>query len=173
MDEQQFLREKTKSVYTQETDVIDSKTGEILHSQKTSKKITSTEPDYIKIYYKAMLAVNGIDDIPLGFMLALSSQLSYVNKGDDRIYYYNNKTTRRSIQAICGVGDNMVQKYLKRCRDKGILFATGDRGTYEVNPWLIAKGRWEHIKTLQAEFSFTDGKWKRVIRESAGGDSDA
>lgn len=168
--EQDFLRAKTTKVFTSETNIVDVATGEILRSEQTSKKLTSGEPDYIKVYYKAMMAINDIDEIPLGFLLALSSQLNYANARDDRIYFYNNRTTRRAIQSICEIGDNMVQKYLRRCREKGILFTTPDRGTYEVNPWLIAKGRWEHIKGLQAEFSFTDGVWKRTIREQTEGE---
>lgn len=57
----------------------------------------------------------------------------------------------------------MTAKYIRRSVDKGILFSTQDRGTYEVNPWLIAKGKWEHIKELQANFQFVSGKWERTI----------
>ena len=56
-----------------------------------------------------------------------------------------------------------MAKLLRIAVDKGILFKTSDRGTYEVNPWLIAKGRWEHIRELQANFKFKEGRWERVI----------
>ena len=45
MTEQDFLREKTTSVYEYEGTVIDSQTGEILHREHTTKKRTSSEPD--------------------------------------------------------------------------------------------------------------------------------
>ena len=32
-----------------------------------------------------------------------------------------------------------------------------------MNPWLIAKGKWENIKALQANFEFVSGKWQRII----------
>ena len=57
----------------------------------------------------------------------------------------------------------MVAKYIRRSVDKGILFSTQDRGTYEVNPWLIAKGKWSSIQELQANFRFVEGKWERVM----------
>lgn len=59
----------------------------------------------------------------------------------------------------------MTQKYIRRCVAKGVIFTTRDRGVYEVNPWLIAKGKWAHIKELQANFSFVDGKWTRTIAQ--------
>lgn len=164
--EQDFLRGKTTAVYESETTVVDKQTGEILRQEKATKKKTSTEPDFIKIYYQAMMAVNEIDEIPLSFLLSLSSTLGYAN--GDIMYFYNNKTIRRAICEYCDIKDNMCLKYIRRCVDKGILFSTEDRGTYEVNPWLIAKGRWEKIKELQTRFSFVAGKWERIITESEG-----
>lgn len=161
MTEEQFLRSKTTTVYESDTSIIDSTTGEILQQEHTLKKRTSTEPDYIKVYYQAMMAVNQISEIPLDFLLALSAQIGFAN--GERIYFYNNKTTRRAISDYCGIGDNMTAKYIRRAVDKGILFSTPDRGTYEVNPWLIAKGRWEHIRELQANFQFVSGRWERIM----------
>lgn len=155
-----FLRQKTVAVYENSTMVTDVTTGEILRQEQTVKARTSSEPDYIKVYYKTMMAVNEIDEIPLNFLLALSAQIGFAN--GERILFYNNKTTRRFISDYCDIGDSMTAKYIKRCVAKGILFPTGDRGTYEVNPWLIAKGKWERIRELQASFEFVSGKWKRV-----------
>ncbi len=159
--EQDFRRDKTRTVYESERTVIDEATGEILRSERETSKRSSSEPDYIKIYYKAMMAVNDVDEIPLSFLLALSCEIGFSN--GDRVMFYNNKTTRRRIAEYCGFGDNMVTKYIKRCVDRGVLFKTEDRGTYEVNPWLIAKGKWEHIKELQAYFEFVDCKWRRKV----------
>ena len=43
--------------------------------------------------------------------------------------------------------------------EKGLLFTTEDRGTYVVNPWMVAKGRWERIRELQANFEYDGQKW--------------
>jgi hypothetical protein len=161
MTEEKFLRGKTTTVFESDTSIVDSTTGEILRQEHAIKKKTSTEPDYIKVYYQAMMAVNEISEIPLNFLLALSAQIGFAN--GDKILFYNNKTTRRAISDYCSIGDNMTAKYIRRSVDKGILFSTQDRGTYEVNPWLIAKGKWEHIKELQANFQFVSGKWERTI----------
>lgn len=158
--EQDFLRAKTKTTWERERTVVDGATGEILQAEHEISKRTSTEPDYIKVYYKAMMAVQGVDDIPLKFLLALSGEIGFSN--GDKVIFYNNKMTRDSIARYCGVGDNMVSKYIKHAVDKGILFATSYKSAYEVNPWLIAKGKWEHIRQLQASFEFVQGKWRRV-----------
>lgn len=161
VNEQDFLRDKNRVVYENSSDVIDITSGEILRQERERITKTSAEPDFIKVYYKAMMAVNDVEEIPLNFLLALSAQIGFTN--GDKVLFYNNKTTRRAISDYCQVGDNMTAKYIRRCVDKGVLFTTQDRGTYEVNPWLIAKGKWEHIKELQASFKFVSGKWRRVV----------
>ena len=163
--EDDFRRGTTKVEHEYSSTVIEihKETGEIIplkeHTEKS--KIISQEPDFIKIYYKAMMAVYDCDELPLTFLLALSSHLSYAN--GNKMLFFNNITNRRTISNYCEIGDNMVLKYIKRCVEKGILFKTEDRGTYEVNPWLIAKGKWENIRELQANFRFVDGKWERII----------
>lgn len=162
-NETDFLREKSRITYESQYTNVDTTTGEILNRETEIRRTVSAEPDYIKIYYRAMMAVNDIAEIPLDFLLGLSAQIGYSN--GDKVLFFNNRTTRTAIAELCHIGDNMVQKYIRRCVDKGVLFSTRDRGTYEVNPWLIAKGRWENIRKLQANFSFVDGKWERVIEE--------
>lgn len=165
LTEQDFLRDKTSTIFESENTVTDAATGEILHHERNTTKRVAAEPDFIKVYYKAMLAVQDIDDLPLSFLLALSCHINYAN--DEKILFFNNKTTRRSIAEACDVKDNMVAKYVQRSVKCGVLFKTEDRGTYEVNPWLIAKGKWDKIRELQASFSFVAGKWQRVVTEDA------
>ena len=158
---EQFLREKTVTTYEHSTYVTDTASGEIISTATEAAKKVASEPDFIKVYYRAMMAVQGIDEIPLDFLLALSSQLGYINE-DSPLLFYNNRTTRRAIADYCRIGDNMVTKYIKRSVTKGVLFATADRGTYEVNPWLIARGRWSSIRKLQANYEFVSGSWTRT-----------
>ena len=162
MTEEEFLREKNVTLYEHDTTTVDYASGEIIEQSIYTKKKTSLEPDYIKVYYKTMLAVNGIDKIKLDFLLILSAQINYAN-ADSKMYFYNNKVTSRAIGEDCQVTDSMCNKYIKIAENNGILFKTGDRGVYEVNPWMIAKGKWENIKKLQTEFEYVNGKWRRTI----------
>lgn len=46
--EQDFLREKTRTVYESERTVIDEASGEILRRETEISRRTSAEPDFIK-----------------------------------------------------------------------------------------------------------------------------
>ena len=167
--EEDFKRSKTQVIYQNVNTVIDKATGEILQEETNQKLRVSTEPDYIKIYYRTMLAVNGIDGLSLDFVLALASVISYTNNPDEPILFYNNRSVRDKLAMLCAkqdgqpISDNMVARYIKTAKDVGLLFPTKYKGSYEVNPWMIAKGKWQNISKLQAGFTFDGekGKWFR------------
>lgn len=161
-------------IYENSEQVLDSATGEMLDRKVTQKIKSTTEPDFIKIYYKAMLAVQGIESMPLEFILALSSVITYSNNPNNPVYFYNNAMNRQLIASVCmnkngqPISDNMVSRHITNAVKIGLLFKVkGMRGVYEVNPCIIAKGRWENIKGLQANFDFVEGKWVRTIIEDA------
>ena len=53
VNETDFLRSKTTTLYEHENTLIDAATGEIVaHEHETKRKISS-EPDFIKVYYKS------------------------------------------------------------------------------------------------------------------------
>jgi len=160
---EQFLKQKQRIVSLTETTYVDSVSGDF-HRVIEQIRTSSTEPDFVKVYYRTMMASQDIDNVSCGFLMALSSVIAYVND-DSPIYFYNNMATRDRISRLCGIKDSMVSKYIKQCVASGILFKTEYKGTYEVNPWLIAKGRWPKIQKLQAHFDFIDGKWVRIIED--------
>ena len=69
------------------------------------------------------------------------------------------------------ISDNMVARHISAAVKIGLLFKTKNRGIFEVNPCMIARGRWENIKGLQAKFDFVEGKWARTILENTSEDS--
>lgn len=176
----QFQRElerapfKKQVIYESSERLLDTATGAILADKTTQKVKSTTEPDFIKVYYKAMLAIQGIEGIPLEFILALSSVITYSNNPKQPVYFYNNAMNRQLIASACmnkngkPISDNMVSRHITNAVKIGLLFkVNGMRGVYEVNPCIIAKGRWENIKGLQANFDFVEGKWVRTIIEDA------
>lgn len=175
MGKQDIVREietqqnKTKNVvYSTINTSIDKTTGQILKTDSETKVRIDCEPDFIKVYYKAMLAVNGIEKLPLDFVLALASAIPYCNEKQP-MYFYNNRTTRKNIAELClkndgsPISDNMVSRYIKTAKDVSLLFETDNKGVYEVNPFMIAKGQWKNISKLQANFDFTGHKWERSM----------
>jgi hypothetical protein len=162
---------KTQIIYENNDTVIDAATGAILSTRTQQKVKSTTEPDFIKIYYKSMLAVQGVEEVPLEFVLALSSVITYSNNPKSPVYFYNNAANRKIISECCmnkkgmPISDNMVARHINSAVKMGLLFKTQNRGIYEVNPCMIARGRWENIKGLQAKFDFFEGKWTRTILE--------
>lgn len=162
-------KEKNVAFYTREEQVIDQTTGEILSStQKTVAKV-STEPDYIKVYYETMLAFNQIHDIPVAFVVSLSKFLGWTNEGKPQIATLN-KMAKDIMSRDCKVDIRQIERYIKKSVDNGLLFRTSYRGVYEVNPFMIAKGKWESIRKIRANFDFIEGKWERITEQGENKD---
>ena len=89
----QFQRElerapfKKQVIYESSERLLDTATGAILADKTTQKVKSTTEPDFIKVYYKAMLAIQGIEGMPLEFILALSSVITYSNNPKQPVYF--------------------------------------------------------------------------------------
>lgn len=155
------LRPRKVSVYESDYVVMDETTGQILRQERKTVSKTSEEPDFIKVYYKTMLAFADAEGIPLDFVMALSSFISFTN--GESMFFKNDRMTRERIYETCRIKESMYKRYLRRCVDCGLLMPTEYRGTYEVNPFFIAKGRWDSIKQLQLSFDFVSGKWIRKV----------
>lgn len=155
-------KEKNTAFYTHEETIIDVQTGEILnYTQKTIVK-TSPEPEFIKVYYETMMAYNQIQDIPISFVLSLSKFIEWSNQGKPQ-YVTLNKRVKKIICDDCKVSLPQIDRYIKKSVDNGLLFRTEYRGVFEVNPFMIAKGKWESIRQLRTHFDFICGKWERVV----------
>lgn len=142
--------------------VIDQTTGEILKQEHVENYAVDREPDYIKLYYSTFLIFNGITDIPVSFIMALSNFITWAGKSSQMRFVSSAPT----IDAICStlqIKKSMYTKYIKRCKDAGLLIPTPQyRGCYDVNPYFLARGRWEDIKGLRTTFDFKAGKWLAV-----------
>ena len=155
-------RERNTAWYDHEQTIIDEQTGEILQSHKETIRKTSGEPEYVKLYYRTMLAFNGVDDIPLQFILAMADHMTWSNDGKP-LYFINTRVVREQICSVCSIKEAMYRRYITRCRESGIIFPTQYRGTYEVNPFFIAQGKWDSIRQLRTNFDFVNGKWSRTV----------
>lgn len=162
MDDRKLLeREKNIAFYQHETNSIDVVTGEILSSEKTTITKMSAEPDFIKVYYESMMAFNQIHNIPVSFVLSLSRFLEWSNDGEPQCATLN-KRAKSIMCDDCKVSLPQLNRYIRQSVENGLLFKTQFRGVYEVNPFMIAKGRWESIKELRTNFDYVNGKWKRI-----------
>lgn len=155
-------REKNVAFYEKEQTVIDQVTGEVLSSTIETVAKTSAEPDFVKVYYETMLAFNQIHGVPVTFVLSLSRFIEFSNDGSP-LFATLNKRVKLLMVGDCKVSFRQIERYIKVALEQGLLFKTEFRGVYEVNPFMIAKGKWDSIKRLRAKFDFVDGKWERTI----------
>lgn len=157
-------QKKKVAVYEKVKTEINPLTGEILSEKKEIINKTAKEPDFIKIYYETMLAFNKIHGIPIAFVLSLSKFIEWTNEGKP-MFVTINKRVKDILQEDCNVKSAQINRYISLSVDSGLLFRTDYRGVYEVNPFMIAKGKWESIQDLQCKFNFVNGQWIREIQE--------
>ena len=156
---QDYKRGTTTSV-TIRTEV-DQATGEIISQEETVTGRITREPDYVKLYLGTMMQFQGIHDVPVDFLVALSRQLTgYVNDSETAMQFISVASTKAAIAAETGLKVDMINKLIKRLVTSGVLIKTAYRGTYNVNPWLLARGKWKNISALRAHFNFIDGSWQ-------------
>ena len=156
---------KTTKLMERTHTAVDYSTGEVISREIQTFTKTSAQPDFIKLYYKVVLAFNGISNIPIDFIMEISKYITFANEGDPMIFK-NDKYTQNKIIESHGIKESMYQKYIKRCKDTGLLIPIkGYLGVYEVNPFFIARGKWDEIKKLQANFDFTEGTWVRRMEK--------
>lgn len=153
---------RTTKVMERTNTSVDYSTGEIVSQEIQTFAKTSAEPDFIKLYYGVALAFNGIDNIPINFIMEISKYINFAN--GNPMTFNNSKYTKNQIIGNLGIKQRMYGNYIKRCKDTGLLIPVeGYQGIYEVNPFFIARGKWNEIKKLQANFDFTNGTWVRRI----------
>ena len=156
------LHEKNIALYQHEEIIIDETTGEVLAAKSKTVSKTSLEPDFIKVYYETMMAFNRIHDIPVSFLLSLSKFIEWSNEGSP-LFVTLNKRAKEIASSDCKVDVRQIERYIKKSVDNGLLFRTEYRAGGGVNPFMIAKGKWESIKKLRSNFDYVGGKWVRTM----------
>ena len=136
--------------------IIDPRTGEVVEyrseHQTTYKKAVSEEA-FIKIYYDTYLATLGAVDSPLSpLLIAIGKRMSYSTTGQVVIL---TKGPRAEIAAeLGGKSDTYIKHNIKKLCDMGILARVGGprSATYQVSPFVLAKGDWDEIQALQLSY---------------------
>lgn len=159
---EQFQKDKEVAVYAKINNIIDVETGQIIQQTSEEIKTKSKEPDFVKIYLNTVMSFNGIKNITSDFLLLLCNYITYANNDKIQMRCILNKMIKEEMAQQLNIKINMIEKYIRKCVDAGILFKTEYRGTYIVNPFLFARGEWKNIKSLQTEFDFVNGTWKYV-----------
>lgn len=161
---EQFEKDKVKTAYEKVTNTVDTETGEIIEQTVESIKTVQKEPNFVKVYMDTVLTFKGIKNISTDFLLVLCHYITYANDSKTQMRVVINKMVKDEMEQALGVKSNMIEKYIRKCVQSGILFKTEYRATYIVNAFLFARGEWKNIKSLRTEFDYINGSWKYVKR---------
>lgn len=140
---------------------VDLQTGEVVESCRGISRTQDKEPDFIKIYLNTMMAFQGINGVSVDVLISLCKHIDgYINSETDPLIFKNDSYNKKIMAKELGVGLPMIKKHIKKLVDTGILIKSNMRTIYYVNPWLIARGKWQHIKGLQMHFDIINGSWQ-------------
>lgn len=152
---------KTRVVRQVEKMEVDPDTGEVFSAVITKEGFSAKEPEYVKVYYNTMMALNGVKNIPADFLLALCAELSgYINDDGTPLTFDASKFHIANLCKKLGIKKQMVNKYIERCVEAGILIENKEfKKVYAVNPWVIARGSWANISKCRLTVDFVEGQW--------------
>lgn len=134
-------------------DIFDAETGELKDSA-TIKEVhtfskTVEEEAFIKVYYRTFLAAIDGNIALAGFLIAVGKRMSYSSNGQIVCLY---KPAKKDIAWELGVSLSRVNQYITQAVELGLLLRK-ERGYYQVSPFLIGKGEWRDVHTLQIDFN--------------------
>lgn len=147
--------QRKKRKHKEEKHTIVSGEGEILEQQKHESFLTESEPDFIKLYIDHIIHVNGLPDGVKRTLNALLKLMTYENMIVLNPYVKKQITEELGYKNVQSLNNNL-NKLVK----SEILFRKG-AGTYQMNPFLFAKGKWEDIKKIRYEVVYEANKIKQ------------
>lgn len=158
---------KTKKGVKKEVfhEVLESKinyeTGEIKEETTTIRTVAEREPDYIKLYVDMICVFNEIES---SFSKVILECSKYINYADDKQGGLLEITSfrKQNIADACNVSVSRINQAITTFVKKNIFIpylkpdGTKQRGVFIVNPYIIARGKWDNIKKLRATFDFIE-----------------
>ena len=131
----------------------DKLTGEVLAAvdtvEITNVHYCNDEPDYVKLYCEAWATFRGLERVRMPVVAAMLPYMSYAENGQ---VIYTNSTMKQLICDKLNISMKTLNNEIGRLVKAGVLERKG-RGTFRVNPDLVGKGSWTHIKNLRATWS--------------------
>ena len=150
---------KSKKKLTKESTntVVNVTTGEIIES--TDRKewlLEREEPDYIKLYFNAVLEFNKVSSVVTPLVTELLKYMTYADDKDGGQMIYLNATLKRKICKNLEIAEITYRTNMKKlCQGK--IIRKVERDTYQFNPYIFGKGDWTNIKDLRASFDWKNG----------------
>jgi len=147
--------ERKKRVHKEEKQTVINQEGEILTKQINESFLTEAEPDFVKLYVEHVIHINGLPDGVKRTLNALLKLMTYENM------IILNPFVKNQIKEELGYKNmQSLNNNLNKLVKSEILFRKGT-GTYQMNPFLFAKGKWEDIKKIRYEVVYEEGHIKQ------------
>ena len=141
--------------YKHEMQSFNPETGEITIDSKYTVKAIDNEEDYIKVYryLNTVFAFKGIERKLIPTLMEICNYMTFADKGQEvQLTLY----TKEKISDAIGIGIPEVNKHITALKKADILRPIA-RGVYQVNPFIVGRGKWTDIKELRAQFDYNSG----------------
>lgn len=143
------VKPPSKKIYFEKEKIIQDEKGNTIAKEHEIKSIDAEqEPPFVKVYLKDII---WLTNNPKWINKVLGELLKNMGYGNEIIL---NTTLRKRYAKSVGITLNSFNKALSNLKKSNILLSK-EKGIYIANPELFAKGRWEQIKTLKMEISYT------------------
>lgn len=140
-----------------ETGYVDTTTGEIINEETVKEWIVPREePDYVKLYFNAVLEFNEVSCANTPVLMALLRYMTYADDEEGGQIIYLNQALRKRICNKLEIKESTLKSNLsKLC--KGNILKRLENNTYQANPFIFGKGDWASIKNVRASFDWEHG----------------
>ena len=152
-------------IYSNEVITYNKETGEVIEHTETKLKSVNIEPNYVKVYVDAVIALLGQSKTSkeADVLLILAKNMTYMNNdmpNKVNIDILLREYIMKELDISEGALNNMITSFVKR----DIIRRIG-RGAYQLNPFMFAKGNWSAIRRIQMDWSEEGIKTKIEIEQ--------
>lgn len=136
---------KVKTAYVETQQKIDYGTGEVTEHSRSAFTTKEQEPPYVKLYLSHITSIYELPKNSSPVLLEIAKRIGY-----DNIICIN-KFIREAIAKSCGMKEHSIANLMSKYVKADLLQRLG-QSTYMLNPNLFAKGAWQDIKLMRAEY---------------------
>lgn len=136
----------TKAIDYEYSETEKNSKGEVVNFKKTESKKIPKEDNYIKLYLTDITKLFDLPDGLAKLAVTLSSYMTY-----EGIVYLNSTLKKTIAIELKYKNDRTVNNNLAKLVQAAVLIKN-DTGTYEFNPFIIAKGKWKDIYSKRKEW---------------------
>lgn len=151
-------KDKKNIHFNQVTENVNHETGEIISTERKTVVQVDREPEYVKLYVKDIVRLNGLPNSTASILNALLRSMGYNNI----IPAY--APVKKIICRDLGIKINTLNKAIDSLYKKNILIRL-DRGIYMADPEIFGRGTWGEIKEIRMMISYNEAGQKVIKSE--------